>query len=89
MQFERCTSCGGFVVAGRGECPHCAAAQPAGVAPGKVGVALLGGALAFTLMACYGMPPRPAPSPDNPTSPVDGGSPIEPVPATSPAPAAK
>ena len=91
MRFERCSSCDGFVARGRVSCPHCSSATPSVATGGvKVGVGatLLGGALAFTLMACYGMPPcpdnsprcgRPMPPPD--TTATDGGSAIEPVPA--------
>lgn len=57
-----CNACGGFAVDGSAECPHCAAALPAArsslsrLARGVV-TASTGGALALTLMACYGAPP--------------------------------
>lgn len=59
--FSTCTKCDGFVI-GRA-CPNCGTRARA---PGtrnvarrllRAGGAVGGGALAFTLMACYGMPP--------------------------------
>lgn len=55
-----CDSCGGFVPARASSCVHCKTS----VRPlfermriGALGGAFGGGAIAFTLMACYGMPP--------------------------------
>ena len=59
--FSTCTKCDGFVTGGA--CPNCGARAPAprtrSVARRllRAGGAVGGGALAFTLMACYGMPP--------------------------------
>ena len=51
MKLRRCR-CGGFVPQHRATCPHC----KSGVL-GRLGLAAVGGAIAFTLMACYGRPP--------------------------------
>jgi hypothetical protein len=52
-----CSGCGGFVAEKSASCPHCGKRVRAllGLAGGVLG----GGALAFTLMACYGMAPCP------------------------------
>lgn len=59
-----CSSCRGFVPAGRPTCVHCGARSPGSARAlldrfrvGALGGALGGGAIAFTLMACYGAPP--------------------------------
>lgn len=55
--LSSCSSCGGFVPASTGVCPNCS--KPSLVTRlrvGALGGALGGGALAFTLMACYGAP---------------------------------
>jgi hypothetical protein len=58
MSLTQCASCGGFVP--RDRCPNCFAvrrrrslATRLGLLAGPLG----GGAIAMTLMACYGMPP--------------------------------
>jgi hypothetical protein len=53
-----CSSCGGFVNATSAVCPHCGKRVGRALL-GLAGGALGGGALAFTLMACYGMAPCP------------------------------
>ena len=50
VKLARCT-CGGFVPTGRTTCPHCRSTL------GTIALAAVGGAIAFTLMACYGRPP--------------------------------
>jgi hypothetical protein len=60
-RLSSCSSCKGFVPASAALCPHCRAPQEtsafARLRLGVLGGALGGGALAFTLMACYGCPP--------------------------------
>jgi hypothetical protein len=80
--LDKCSACGGFVAPRSPKCPHCATASTVKLG---VGTTLLGGAIAFTLMACYGMPPQPrgpeiVPPTPEPTG-ADAGSPIEPVPS--------
>jgi len=65
MSLSTCMSCGGFVPSRIAQCPNCRASphRPSsrslavrlGLLAGPVG----GGAIAMTLMACYGMPPCP------------------------------
>lgn len=61
-RLETCSACGGFVPAKVDTCPHCATslAPKAGLfsvlRASTLGGVLGGGALAFTLMACYGCP---------------------------------
>jgi hypothetical protein len=75
-KLEQCAECRGFVPHGASSCPHCSAAVALaktvpstvrGVARrlrlGALGGAFGGGAIAFTLMACYGAAPPP-PCPD-------------------------
>jgi hypothetical protein len=67
--LDRCTRCRGFAPARADRCPHCGAAVPRSGARGGVARTLgaggalasvaLGGAFAFSLMACYGAPPCP------------------------------
>lgn len=66
-----CAVCGGFIPTHASSCPHCSAATKPSSASAKatargvgrspivkaLGGALGGGAIAFTLMACYGVPP--------------------------------
>lgn len=60
--LSSCSSCGGFVPVRAEACPNCAkpAARTRSLATrlrvGAIGGALGGGAIAFTLMACYGCP---------------------------------
>jgi hypothetical protein len=77
-KLTQCSSCGGFIPAIKSSCPHCsssssaaaaaAAASPAGrsvfnrLRARALGGAFGGGAIAFTLMACYGAPPCEEPS---------------------------
>lgn len=60
MKLSSCPSCRGLLPARALDCPHCEAtlvASPiARAAKVLVGMAT-GGAVAMTLMACYGMPP--------------------------------
>lgn len=61
MKLLTCSSCDGFVPRSATECPHCSAALSGSSATSRLGVlatALGGGAIAVTLMACYGGPPR-------------------------------
>lgn len=60
-----CVSCEGFVPGSAAQCPHCGAAAPttsgapsalAGLGKSLAALAT-GGAMAVTLMACYGLPP--------------------------------
>ncbi|MDI3283469.1 putative metal-binding motif-containing protein [Polyangium sp. 15x6] len=60
--LKTCVSCEGFVPGSASSCPHCGAAAekvPSALAGfGKSLAALAtGGAMAVTLMACYGLPP--------------------------------
>jgi hypothetical protein len=60
--LDRCTRCRGFVPARADRCPHCSSGSGAALASGAKGAlasVALGGAFAFTLMACYGAPPCP------------------------------
>lgn len=62
-----CPACAGFVPAARPTCPHCDAALPRGPSRGgRLAGALArmaaSGAVAVTLMACYGAMPRPYPA---------------------------
>jgi hypothetical protein len=60
MRFERCGGCGGFLPPGVTTCPNCSVAKRDAGILSRVGLAggiLGGGAIAFTLMACYGAPP--------------------------------
>ena len=58
-KLEQCAGCSGFVPTGKTTCPNCG--QSFGSTRTSrllwIGGALGGGAIAFTLMACYGMPP--------------------------------
>jgi hypothetical protein len=72
--LQTCSECGGFVPARLARCPHCdTELQPPGSALARAAKACLkvatGGAVAMTLMACYGGPPHayggpPPPPPD-------------------------
>lgn len=56
-----CASCGGFIPRAASTCPHCNATTPRPLFErlriGALGGAFGGGAIALTLMACYGAPP--------------------------------
>jgi hypothetical protein len=59
-KLERCGSCGGFAAAPARRCPHCQKPLRGALERlrlGALGGSIGGGAIAFTLMACYGMPP--------------------------------
>lgn len=60
MKLSSCPSCRGLVPASALDCPHCdtmlVASPLTRAAKVLVGMAT-GGAVAMTLMACYGMPP--------------------------------
>lgn len=78
MKLETCAACRGFVPPSIGACPHCNTKR------GRIGatLAVLGsGAIAFTLMACYGAAPAVEGSP--PSSP---NSPSPDTSATTPTP---
>ncbi len=82
-----CTACGGFR---RGlVCPHCG---KKGALVRALGGALGGGAIAFTLMACYGVAPCPEGNKDcrspGPTS-SDGGASMPKASDSQDAPVAK
>ncbi len=91
-KLGRCTECSGFVPAGASACPHCEAKVGASTFKklGALGVAIGGGAIAFTLMACYGRPPCPEGDRDcygpRPTTGQDGGpdNPVAKDPTSSP-----
>lgn len=68
--MRQCSHCEGFVPAQAIECPHCDATLPAAIEEPKVerlfgrwgwgkkvAAAASAGAVMFTMMACYGMPP--------------------------------
>ncbi len=55
-RLEPCSHCRGFLPRGAETCPHCARRSPVKKVC-ALGAAIGGGAIAFTLMACYGMPP--------------------------------
>lgn len=55
MKLDVCGVCGGFVPGAT--CPHCGRPLRRSLARRLGAGALGGGALAFTLMACYGAPP--------------------------------
>src|SRR5437867_1648748 len=57
VKLDVCDGCGGFVPVAAAACPHCARTVRRGLARRLGGGALGGGALAMTLMACYGAPP--------------------------------
>ena len=59
-KLDVCGSCGGFVPSAAPSCVHCNASRRPlfdRLRIGALGGAFGGGAIAFTLMACYGMPP--------------------------------
>ena len=59
-KLDVCGSCGGFVPSAAAACVHCNASRRPlfeRLRIGALGGAFGGGAIAFTLMACYGMPP--------------------------------
>lgn len=58
-KLARCSSCGGFKKAAR--CPHCKNVSAVTL--------VVGGAIAFTLMACYGGPPQPTSGPGDVAAP--------------------
>jgi len=71
MAMDRCPSCDGFLPFERGAaCPHCDASLrlAKGSSLRRALNAAGGGAVAFTLMACYGAPPG---SLGPPQAPVD------------------
>jgi len=82
VKLEKCSGCHGFVPASVSACPHCNLKRSKLAA---VAVVLGSGAIAFTLMACYGAAPcaegnnchPSAPSPDTSGAPAlpspDGG----------------
>jgi hypothetical protein len=60
MSLRRCARCEGFLPVAVTACPNCAAAAEGPGLFSRLGLAgavLGGGAIAFTLMACYGMAP--------------------------------
>lgn len=75
--MELCTKCGGF--RRHAVCPHCGEKAKTSRVVKALGGALGGGAIAITLMACYGAPPCPESNkdcyhpPPAPTTAGDGG----------------
>ncbi len=57
MALGVCRSCGGFVPGRAASCPHCSSSVRRGVARKLAAGTFGGGAIAFTLMACYGVAP--------------------------------
>ena len=59
--MKTCPNCGGFAPAGIKVCPHCETAFSSSFLFSdpmrRIGGALIGGAMAITLSACYGAPP--------------------------------
>jgi hypothetical protein len=53
--LDRCAACGGFVPFTKTSCVHCGAGRAARRLK-ALGATIGGGAIAFTLMACYGRP---------------------------------
>jgi hypothetical protein len=77
MSLTRCSRCQGFIPGQSLSCPNCAAPSPARGLLSRVGLAggiLGGGAVAFTLMACYGMAPCNDPNGCYGTLPEDAGT---------------
>lgn len=73
MDMLNCTRCEGFIPAQASHCPHCDAQAHGRSRLGATARTLLnvagGGAVAMTLMACYGGPPREyGPPPQTPTN---------------------
>ncbi len=89
MQLDRCSACTGFLGKNASACPHCGASidRSRTARLGAIGGVLGGGALAFTLMACYGVAPPPRPCPDGASNCLDhpdalgpdGGAPAKPT----------
>ena len=55
--LEKCRHCAGFLPPRAGNCPHCGQPAPRGLLRGlgrSIFAATGGGAIAITLMACYG-----------------------------------
>jgi hypothetical protein len=72
--LEKCSSCNGFVPQAADSCPHCSSKRISRSSLGAVGLVLGSGAIAFTLMACYGAAPSDmrepkTPSPDTSATP--------------------
>lgn len=60
-----CSSCGGFAPATARRCPHCETSIATGSGFARKLLAVAGGgAVAVTLMACYGMPPSDRQAPE-------------------------
>jgi hypothetical protein len=75
MKLDTCRSCPGLIPRRASSCPHCGAScEPrasqgglsGGGLAGRVARVATGGAVAITLMACYGAPNRAAMYPDMP-----------------------
>jgi hypothetical protein len=85
-----CASCRGFVPASARACPHCdapAERSRLGRAARACAKVAAGGAVAMTLMACYGGPPqayRPAEPPPKGQCPEEPGQGSEPGSPTDP-----
>jgi hypothetical protein len=67
--LDKCRHCAGFLPPRTGNCPHCGAAAPKGLLRGlgrSIFAVTGGGAIAITLMACYGAAygPPVEPTPD-------------------------
>ena len=80
QQFDECNHCAGFLPTGVGACPHCgtharentAKVTPAARLLNAATRVALGGAMAVTLMACYGAPQNYKPVAPPPELPCDG-----------------
>ena len=64
--LDTCSSCSGFVPSSATRCPNCDASFTARRAAKRLLQIAGGGAIAMTLMACYGGAPQP-PKPTGPT----------------------
>ncbi len=93
VDLTPCSHCGGFVPSTHlSTCPHCGVSGPTAAPAARsrtatVLGALGGGAIAMTLMACYGAPPphHQVPTPPDPTTPASSSA--TPPFATPPPPA--
>lgn len=54
MKLETCSTCRGFLPSTADHCPHCRTKR---IGLGAIATVLGSGAIAFTLMACYGAAP--------------------------------
>ena len=78
MKLEKCSACNGFVPQAASACPHCSTKRISRL--GAVGLVLGSGAVAFTLMACYGAAPADMREPKTPSPDTSGAPSIPPAP---------